>query len=259
MSSASLSRTSQQRQAWTDADTDRLIRELGRAFRHYADPKYRVSLQRFFKEPITVFGVRTPIFRQIASDYFARIKKLPKDDILRICEAAVALPEGEYRGIAFNWAERLWPRFMAADFTRFERWLKRYVHNWGSCDSLCGGALGQMVLRFPGLRPRVKAWAKSPNRWLRRASAVALILSVRRGRAVRDAFSTADILLEDTDDMVQKGYGWLLKEVSNRNPEQVLSYVMMRRARMPRTALRYAIEKLPPAQRRQAMATERST
>ena len=56
--------------------------------------------------------------------------------------------------------------------------------------------------------------------------------------------------------MVQKGYGWMLKVVSNHEPRKVFEYVMRHKKEMPRTALRYAIEKLSPDLRKQAMAKE---
>lgn len=61
-------------------------------------------------------------------------------------------------------------------------------------------------------------------------------------------------MLEDPDDMVQKGYGWMLKEATKKFPDEVFDYVMRHKGRMPRTALRYAIEKLPANLRRKAMA-----
>ena len=70
---------------------------------------------------------------------------------------------------------------------------------------------------------------------------------------LREAFVVADILLKDSDDMVQKAYGWMLKEVSNQYPERVFSYVMKHKDKMPRTALRYAIEKLSLSLKKQAM------
>ena len=63
----------------------------------------------------------------------------------------------------------------------------------------------------------------------------------------------ADILLADKDDMVQKGYGWMLKEASKANPEVIFEYVIRHKATMPRTAYRYAIEKLPADLKRVAM------
>ena len=97
----------------------------------------------------------------------------------------------------------------------------------------------------PNILISLKAWTKSENRWLRRASAVTLILPARKGNFLNDIFEICDSLLKDEDDLVQKGYGWLLKEASRTHQKQVFEYIMKNKKDMPRTALRYAIEKLP--------------
>jgi 3-methyladenine DNA glycosylase AlkD len=71
--------------------------------------------------------------------------------------------------------------------------------------------------------------------------------------ALGDAFEVADILLTDPEDLVQKGYGWMLKEAADSYRDEVYRYVLEHRAMMPRTALRYAIEKMPPSMRKEAM------
>jgi len=91
---------------------------------------------------------------------------------------------------------------------------------------------------------------------MKRASAVSLIYSIRRKQQLGAIFETADALLTDQDIMVQKGYGWMLKEASNEYPDEVFDYVMKNKKEMPRTALRYAIEKLSPESRREAMKRE---
>ena len=100
----------------------------------------------------------------------------------------------------------------------------------------------------------MKIWARSKNLWVRRISAVSLIVSLRRGQQLPLAFQIADILLQDREDLVQKAYGWMLKVASARFPKEILAYVMARRDRMPRTALRYAIEHYPPPVRRGVLA-----
>ena len=82
---------------------------------------------------------------------------------------------------------------------------------------------------------------------------MSLIVPVRNRLLLEKVFRTADSLLVDKDDMVQKGYGWMLKEASNRFPGEVFGYVMKNKSQMPRTALRYAIEKLPVDKRKKAM------
>jgi 3-methyladenine DNA glycosylase AlkD len=132
------------------------------------------------------------------------------------------------------------------------------VNNWGNCDHLCCGALGNLIKQYPELVSKRTKWAKSKNRWFKRAAAVSLIVPVKSGLLLDHVFKTADILLTDNDDMVQKGYGWMLKEAGSAKggifSNEVFAYVMKHKAVMPRTALRYAIEKLPPSKRKQAMA-----
>ncbi len=89
--------------------------------------------------------------------------------------------------------------------------------------------------------------------WVRRASAVSLIVPARRGKFLKEIFEIADILLHDKEDLVQKGYGWMLKVTSQAHLNEVFNYVMDRKATMPRTALRYAIEKMPPELKAKAM------
>jgi 3-methyladenine DNA glycosylase AlkD len=231
-----------------------IVAAIRSEFEAAADPKYRESIKRFFKEPIDVYGVRTADARRISNEYFKQVRHLPKHEILEICELLHQGTKYEEHGVAFSWVGKLSNKFEPADFRMLERWLKRYVSNWAACDTLCGGPLGEFLLRFPQFLPEVQKWARADNRWLRRASAVALILAAKQEKYLPEAYKTADILLEDEDDMVQKGYGWLLKEIANKRPQEVLDFVMKRRAKMPRTALRYAIEKMPPAWKKQAMA-----
>lgn len=89
---------------------------------------------------------------------------------------------------------------------------------------------------------------------MRRAAAVSLIIPARKGLFLKDIFGLAEILLSDSEDMVQKGYGWMLKAASEAYEDNIFSFVMNHKAQMPRTALRYAIEKMPEDMKKQAMA-----
>jgi 3-methyladenine DNA glycosylase AlkD len=170
-----------------------------------------------------------------------------------LCDELLEKGEGMGRLTAFEWAYKRKKEFTKSDFKKFESWLKKYVHGWGSCDHLCTKALGEIVYQYPELTQKTKKWARSKNRWLRRASAVSLIVSINRGQCLDDVFETADLLLTDDDDMVQKGYGWMLKVAADKFRHKVFNYVLRHKKEMPRTALRYAIEKLPDKMRREAM------
>jgi len=88
---------------------------------------------------------------------------------------------------------------------------------------------------------------------MRRAAAVSLIVPAKHGRFLTISLEIADLLLLDDDPMVQKGYGWLLKEASRNHQKTVFDFVLKHRAVMPRTALRYAIELMPRDLRAEAM------
>jgi 3-methyladenine DNA glycosylase AlkD len=121
-------------------------------------------------------------------------------------------------------------------------------------------------MMYPDYVANLKEWAKSSNRFVRRGAAVSLIIPARKGLFLNDIIEIADILLTDTDDLVQKGYGWMLKaasmsetfvkgsdEVKNEHLRTVFDYVMKNKPVMPRTALRYAIEKMPAELKAEAM------
>jgi 3-methyladenine DNA glycosylase AlkD len=75
----------------------------------------------------------------------------------------------------------------------------------------------------------------------------------RKGMFLKDILEIADILLIDHDDMVQKGYGWMLKVASQTHQREIYNYIIAKKAVMPRTALRYAIEKMPDKLKQEAM------
>lgn len=233
-----------------------IIQKIREELKNNIDPEYKENIKRFFKEEITCYGVRTPGVRKISAKYFSMFKHKSKEDIYGLCQQLLESGMMEERGIAFDWSFQLKNTYSSSDFRVFESWLKKYVTNWGACDHLCGHPLGIFIFMYPEFIPKIKDWTASKNRWLRRASAVSMIYSVRKRKYLEDVFEIADLLLRDKDDMVQKGYGWLLKEASNVYPREVFRYVMERKSEMPRTALRYAIEKMPPEWKRKAMAKD---
>ena len=219
-----------------------------------ADEKTKISFTRFFKEEVYFYGVKSAIVDKIASKYFLEIKSLGKKEILALCEELLKSDYSEESAIAFNWSYRLHQEFLPEDFALFEKWLNKYVNNWAKCDTLCNHTIGSLVERYPQYIANLKQWTKSDSRWLRRAAAVTLIIPAKEGKFLTDIFEIADSLLKDPDDLVRKGYGWMLKEASLKHQSAVFDYVMKNKSVMPRTALRYAIEKMPPELRRQAMS-----
>lgn len=233
-------------------DKQNLVKKIRQELARNIDKKYLKGSKRFFKEEINNLGVRTPIVRKISADHYPEIKNLPKKDIWNICEELLK-KEDELKMIAFDWSFRQKDDFTKDDFLIFEKWYKKYVSNWATCDDFCTHSFGLLVFKFPKLTINTKKWAHSNNRWLRRASAVVLIYSIRRDKLLKEAFEISDALLEDPDDLVQKGYGWMLKEATKTQEQKIFKYVLKNKNKMPRTALRYAIEKMPKKLKEDAM------
>ncbi len=239
----------------TSNDKRRILDELAQELVKYKDRKYRIDAQQFHKTKLAQrLVLKAAIMRKIAATLYRQMKSWPAREVFDTCELLLESDLEARKSIAFDWAWRCRDGYRKSDFRRFESWGQKHFGDWGSVDHLCTGALGYLVYLFPELTSKTRKWARSKNLWMRRASAVCLIYSCRRGEQLRDAFEVADTLLTDKEDLVQKGYGWMLKEAADSSRDKVFDYVMKRRDVMPRTALRYAIEKMPPAMKKRAMA-----
>lgn len=232
---------------------DDILRKVRQELKEASSEKNRESGMRFFREEISMYGVKSADVRQIAKENFDAIKGRAKSEIFGLCDALWQSGLMEETFVACEWSHRLNKHYTSEDFRVFEKWIHKFVNNWASCDGLCNHTVGDCVQMFPDHLNDLKKWALSQNRWVRRASAVSLIVPARKGKFLDDIFEIADILLLDKDDMVQKGYGWMLKEASKPYRKEVFDFVMKHKAVMPRTALRYAIEKMPPEMKLRAM------
>jgi len=224
---------------------ENILEKVRIELRKNSDEKTQTSSQKFFKEKIKFYGVKNPTVNSICKEYYKLIKSKSKGEIFDLCETLWQSGFMEESLIACHWSYNLHKKYVPEDFPVFERWINDYVNNWASCDTLCNHTVGEFIEMYPEYLMRLKELAKSGNRWMRRASAVALIVPARKGKFLPDILEIADILLLDKDDMVQKGYGWMLKAASEANQQEVFDYVIKNKSVMPRTSLRYAIEKMP--------------
>lgn len=234
---------------------NQIIKQIRQELKENSNPADKTSAERFFKEPIKLYGMKTPVAVKIGKNYLQKIReaKLNKEAVFELCEELWRSGYQEEIAIACLWSHAQSPDYKPADFKVFSHWVEDYVSNWAACDTLCNHTIGDLVTMYPQLAAKLIAWTKSKNRWVKRAAAVTLIIPAREGKFLDKVFQIANALLTDTDDMVQKGYGWMLKAASDKHERAVWQYVMDNKDVMPRTALRYAIEKMQPELKKQAM------
>jgi 3-methyladenine DNA glycosylase AlkD len=231
-----------------------LLKDVRAGLKAAADPKFEAGLRWFFKEPVKPYGVRTPQVRELARRAYREVKHWPiadRDQFVTELWKSGMLEEGVlvshlYRRFAKSFGER--------EFAMFEQWMDRYVTNWSNCDGVSTWLIAACIANRPGLADRLAGWTKSKNRWKRRSAAVSFIQEAKRGRNTETILHICDLLLGDSDDMVQKGVGWLLKETYPQRPREVLDFLEGWRARAPRLVLRLAAEKMSPKDRRWLMA-----
>ena len=231
-----------------------IIENIRKELINNADEKTRISGERYFKEPVKLHGLKSAVTERIGKEYFVQIKGKPKEEIFGLCEELWQSGFLEEAGIACNLSYYIRKKYEPDDLSIFEKWVDNYVTNWAACDTLCNHSIGTLIEMYPEKIEELKKWAKSTGRWMKRASAVSLIVPARKGLFLEDIFEIADILLTDRDDMVQKGYGWMLKASSQAHQKEVFDYVIRNKAVMPRTSLRYAIEKMPEELKALAMS-----
>jgi 3-methyladenine DNA glycosylase AlkD len=230
-----------------------IINAIRQHLRRVGNEKTRKAAQKFFKEKIRFYGVKNPVVEKIGLQHFKAMKGKKKTDIFNLCEELWRSGYMEESIIACHWSYYVRKEYEPEDFRVFQEWVNTYVDNWASCDTFCNHTVGAFVEMYPEFVSELKKWAVSKNRWMRRGAAVSLIIPAKQGNFLNDVLEIADALLLDNDDLVQKGYGWMLKAASNKNQKEIFDYVIKNKSVMPRTALRYAIEKMPKRLKLKAM------
>jgi 3-methyladenine DNA glycosylase AlkD len=212
------------------------------------------GVQWFFKDEIKSHGWYTAGLRSVAVRFRRRIRKeFGLDFLLRVADKLFAGRVLEEKVFAVFLLEKMTEEFDDAEFRLFESWLPR-ISSWADHDGLVHYLIAPMVASKPDRTARVFRWAKSPERWHRRAACVALIQGTRRKMFFSEIRRLSDLLLSDEDDMVQKGLGWLLRETAKADAKRTVPYLMSIRKQAPRLVLRTACETLPPGVRNKILA-----
>ncbi len=211
------------------------------------------EVQRFFKEEVQSRGWYAAELRRFAVRFRRAIARERGMDF--VVEAADELFSGEIleeKTMAVLLLENQTKDFGDHEFRLFDSWLDR-VSSWADHDALAHCLLAPMVAAEPSRCREVFVWAKSPNRWRRRAACVALIRGAREKKFFPQIVRLSNRLLHDEDDMVQKGLGWLLRETAKADPKRTVPYLMKIRKNAPRLVLRTACETLPSTTRKRVL------
>jgi 3-methyladenine DNA glycosylase AlkD len=230
---------------------------LRRVLVNGASAPHTAEVQHFFKDEIQSRGWYTHELRKLARRFTRVIRT--EEGLDYLVEVADNLFHGsvlEEKVLAVLLLEPCVGDCTAAHFKLFEGWLDR-VSTWADHDALVQYILGYMVVADTRRLRRVLLWSRSPRRWRRRASAVALLRGTNQGLFWEEVQQITHALLADEDDMVRKGLAWLLRETARFDGPRTIPLLMSIRAQAPRLVLRTACERLPAADRARVLARPR--
>ena len=216
------------------------------------------GVQWFFKEEVQSRGWYTAELRKVAARFRRTIlKERGLDFLVQVADKLFTGRVLDEKTFAVLLLQPLTDEFSDNEFRLFERWLDR-ISNWADHDGLVHYLIAPMMVTKPARLKQVYRWAQSPNRWHRRAACVALIQGTRKKMFFSEIVCLSAELLNDEDDMVQKGLGWLLRETAKFNAKQAVPYLMRIRRHAPRLVLRTACETLPEQTRVKLLALMRT-
>jgi 3-methyladenine DNA glycosylase AlkD len=231
---------------------ERLARPAGLGF----------DASRYFRgeADLGFYNVGTRQVRALAKEiYEANRTRWTVDRAAAFAESLIADRFLEVKSVGIEVMARYRRSFTPRLLPAWKRWLARnHSANWATTDAICGSLIGPLLVRYPALAEPVRGWARHRNMWVRRASAVALIPSVRRGVALDIAYDVARTLHGDEEDLIQKATGWLLREAGKSDAARLERYLRKNGPIVPRTTVRYAIERFPEARRRALLEATRA-
>jgi 3-methyladenine DNA glycosylase AlkD len=230
------------------ADIRRRLKDGGSA-------KHAEGVQWFFKEEVKSHGWYTAALRKAAiQSRRAIVRDFGLPFLIEVADRLFSGGVLEEKVFAVFLLEKLTDQFGDAEFRLFESWLPR-ISSWADHDGLVHYLISPMVAAKPSRTSSVFHWAKSRNRWCRRAACVALIRGARKKMFFPEIKRLTNLLLADQDDMVQKGLGWLLRETAKYDAKPTVPILMSIRGRASRLVLRTACETLPAAMRKKILTT----
>jgi 3-methyladenine DNA glycosylase AlkD len=216
------------------------------------------GVQWFFKDEIKSHGWYTAELRRAVRRCRREIlREHDLDFLVTVADKLFSGPVLEEKVAAVFLLEKMDAQFGDREFRMFESWLDR-ISSWADHDGLVHYLIAPMVAAKPARVKNVFRWAKSRDRWHRRAACVALIRGARVKMFFPEIVKLSDSLLADDDDMVQKGLGWLLRETAKFDAKRTVPYLMKIRGRAPRLVLRTACETLPGSVKRRILAAEKT-
>ncbi len=238
----------------------RAAEETIELIRRKADPNKAASNQRYFKEPVQTYGLDNAAAKAIHKELLAKVRaSWTLRDAVAFCKAMIRDPHLEPRGLGFQVVAAFVDEAGPELLSDVRRWLERSCGNWALVDNLAPSVLAPLVESHPEIIPEIVEWTGSPNMWLRRGAAVTFVPLARHGKHLDTAYEIGSRLFGDREDLMHKAVGWLLREAGKTDMARLEGFLQAEGPSMPRTSVRYAIERFPKQKRKRLLEATRGS
>jgi 3-methyladenine DNA glycosylase AlkD len=230
------------------------LRRLGR-------PSGGFDASRYFRgdQDFAFYNVGTTAMRVLARSIHDDRRDWTVDEAMALADILIVDRHLEAKAVGVEIVARHHREFTPVLLARWKRWFaSNHSANWATTDHICGALIGPLLVRHPPAAERLRAWSRDKNMWVRRASIVGLIRLARKGLALDQLYSVARRLHADKEDLIQKAVGWALREAGKADSARLERYLRTNGQRIPRTTLRYAIERFPAGKRAELLRVTRS-
>jgi 3-methyladenine DNA glycosylase AlkD len=231
------------------------------ALKRLGSPSGTFDASRYFRgdHDLGFYNVGTKPMRDLArAIYLANRERWSVNDAVAFADSLIADRYLEVKSVGIEVMARYRRAFTPRLLRVWKGWLARnHSANWATTDAICGSLIGPLLVQHPALAEHMRGWARDRNMWVRRASIVGVIPLARRGAALDTLYDIASTLHEDDEDLIQKAVGWALREGGKTDMARLERYLRKNGPAIPRTTLRYAIERFPDARRRALLVATR--
>ena len=181
------------------------------------------------------------------------------EEAMAFADALIVDRHLEVKSVGIEVVARYRRAFAPRLLPRWKRWLaENHSANWATTDAICGLLIGPLLVAHPALATRMRGWARDRrNLWVRRAAIVGLIPLARKGEALDVLYDVAIRLHPDTEDLIHKAVGWALREAGKADAARLERHLRSNGPSIPRTTIRYAIERFDERRRRALMEATR--
>jgi len=225
------------------------VEDFTRELKSHSNPEKAKFLQGYFKtgkgyygEGDVFLGITVPLQRSVARKYI----DLSLNDYLKLLKSKIH----EYRFSALEALAMKYRKGTLAEKAKIYKFYlqhRKYINNWDLVDTSAPSIVGEYF--FNKSKTVLYKLARSKNVWDRRITIIATQYFIRQGQ-FSETLKIAKLLLKDGHDLIHKASGWMLREVGNREEETLIKFLDLYAHKMPRTMLRYAVERLNSAKRK---------